>query len=212
LNRVAIILAGGKSQRFGLDKGLVKLADKPLILHVLDRVRGLVDEVIVCLKNNSQLNHYLQILPSERERIKMIIDSGDLPQCPLTGAFTGLINAGGEYSALLPCDTPFISEQLIDLMFNIAVGVDAVIPRWPNDYIEPLQAVYRTEAALEAARETLKKGDFRMRSMISLLKRVRYISTLVVEEIDPKMYTFFNINTPVDLRRAEMLIKRGIKP
>jgi len=209
LSRAAIILAGGKSQRFGRDKGLVKLADKPLILHVLDRVHGLVDEVIVCLKNSSQLNHYLRILPNE---IKMVIDAGDLPQCPLTGAFTGLINAGGEYSALLPCDTPFISEQLIDLMFNIAVGTDAVIPRWPNDYIEPLQAVYRTKAALEAARETLKKGDFRMRSMISLLKRVRYISTLVVEEIDPKMYTFFNINTPVDLRRAEMLIKRGIKP
>ncbi len=33
-----MVLAGGFSKRFGQDKGLVELAGKPLVLHVLDRM------------------------------------------------------------------------------------------------------------------------------------------------------------------------------
>jgi len=46
---------------------------------------------------------------------------------------------------------------------------------------------------LEASKEALKDGKLDLRSMISKLKGVRYISTLVIREFDPKMLTFFNI-------------------
>lgn len=207
MGRSAIILAGGESQRFKTDKGLLNLAGKPLISHVIGRTINLVDEIVVCVKTETQLSLYSQVLPKEA---KLVIDTKGLPQCPLTGALTGLMNVKGEYSIILPCDTPFISKKIIDLLFEIAVGVDAAIPRWPNDYIEPLQAVYRSKAALEAAKRTIETNNYRMQSMISLLRRVRYISTLIIKEIDPKMYTFLNVNTPLDLRRAESLIKRGL--
>ncbi|MCX8170828.1 MAG: molybdenum cofactor guanylyltransferase [Candidatus Bathyarchaeota archaeon] len=208
MNRAAIILAGGISKRFGFDKGLVQLAGKPLILHVIERVQDAVDEIIVCVRSESQLASYMQALPN-KFRVKVITDLKDLPSCPLAGAITGFVSASSEYTAMLPCDTPFISGKVIDLLFNIAVNVNAVIPRWPNDYIEPLQAVYRTRAALEASKKAIERGEKRMRSMISLLKSVRYISTIAIREIDPKMLTFFNINTPLDLRRAEAIIKRA---
>ncbi|MBS7606801.1 molybdenum cofactor guanylyltransferase [Candidatus Bathyarchaeota archaeon] len=207
MDRTAIILAGGSSERFGADKGLVKLANKPLILHVIERVRDLVDEVIVSVKSNAQLSLYRPLMSNCD---KIVVDMEGFPACPLTGALTGLANSGGEYSILLPCDTPFISRSVIDLLFEIAVGVDAVIPRWPNGYIEPLQAVYKTSSALKSARESLERGEIRMQSMISRLRRVRYLSTLVIGEIDQKMLTFFNINTPIDLKKAEALIKRGV--
>ena len=47
LDRAAIILAGGFSSRFGQDKGLLQLARKPLVRHVLDAISPLVDEKIV---------------------------------------------------------------------------------------------------------------------------------------------------------------------
>lgn len=206
MDRTAIILAGGVSERFGADKGLVKLANKPLVLHVIERVRDLVDEVIISVKSNAQLSLYRPIISNCD---KIVVDIEGFPVCPLTGALTGLMNSKGEYSILLPCDTPFISRSVVDLLFEIAVGVDAVVPRWPNGYIEPLQAVYKTSSALKSAKESLEKGEIRMQSMIFRLKRVRYLSTLVIEEIDRKMLTFFNINTPLDLKRAEALIKRG---
>lgn len=205
--RTAIILAGGKSKRLGYDKGLADLAGKPLIIHVIERVRSVVDEIVVCLRPGSQVSVYSRLLPKGG---RIVVDDENLPQCPLTGALTGLMNADGKYSSILPCDTPFISTRLIDLLFELAVGVDAAIPRWPNGYIEPLQAVYRTDTSLDAARKALEGGGCEMRAMISLLRRVRYISTLVIREFDPNMYTFMNINTPMDLKRAEALIERGL--
>ncbi|MEM2594322.1 MAG: hypothetical protein QXV96_05365, partial [Candidatus Bathyarchaeia archaeon] len=59
----------------------------------------------------------------------------------------------------------------------------------------------------EASRKALERGEKRMLSMISMLKSVRYLSTIVIQEIDPKMLTFFNINTPLDLRKAEAIIR-----
>ncbi|MEM1990637.1 MAG: molybdenum cofactor guanylyltransferase [Candidatus Bathyarchaeia archaeon] len=209
MDRTAIILAGGHSQRFGSDKGLIKLADKPLILHVIDRIRSIVDDVVVCVKSDAQSSLYSQILPNGS---RIVIDVEGFPQCPLTGALTGLMSANGEYSAILPCDTPFISKNVLDFLFDVAIGVNAVIPRWPNDYIEPLHAVYRTKPALEAARKALEVGSCRMQFMISKLRGVRYISTIVIGEIDPKMVTFLNINTPLDLRKAKALLKRGLVP
>ncbi len=205
MSRSAIILAGGDSQRFRTEKGLANLAGKPLILYVIERIQDIVDEVIICLKSNEQASLFSPIISDNCE---IAIDEKNLPACPLTGALTGLKRARSKYSIILPCDTPFLSKKLIDLMFDIAIGVDAVIPRWPNGYLEPLQAVYRTRSTLEAAREALKKGEKRLRYMISLLRRVRYLSTLVIREIDPKMITFFNINMPIDLRKAEAIIKK----
>ena len=201
--RTGIILAGGASERFGCDKGLLELAGKPLVLHVFDRIKNQVDEVIVIVGSAEQKRLYSKIFPSE---IKIYIDA-EKENCPLIGALTGYANANGTYSLLLPCDTPFISKDVVELLFEASFNVDATIPRWPNGYIEPLQAVYHTGSALSAAKKAVMNGKRRMRSMISLLHGVRYISTIVLREIDSDLLTFFNVNTLIDLKRAKSIIK-----
>ena len=76
--------------------------------------------------------------------------------------------------------------------------------------MEPLQAVYRRKPALEAAENALTKGKLDMRSMIERLRGVRYVSTLVLQQSDPELRTFFNVNAPLDLKRAELML-RSIK-
>jgi molybdopterin-guanine dinucleotide biosynthesis protein A len=204
LDRSAVILAGGFSKRFGQDKGLIKLIRKPLITHVLNAVERIVDERLVVLSSKTQAENYLGIVSSD---IKVLVDKGKV-QSPLVGAFTGFREARGKYTLLLPCDTPFVSKGIISLLFEICIGRNAVIPRWPNDYIEPLQAVYCTKPALEAARKALDDGSLNMRGLINRLNSVRYISTMVLQQLDPKLTTFFNINTPLDIRKAEHMLKR----
>ena len=46
-----------------------------------------------------------------------------------------------------------------------------------------------------------------MRSMIENLRGVRYISTMVLEQLEPGLVTFFNVNTPQDLKKAESVLK-----
>jgi len=50
----AIILAGGFSKRLGKDKGLTKLANKPLILYIINRISAVVGEVAVVVGSNEQ--------------------------------------------------------------------------------------------------------------------------------------------------------------
>jgi molybdopterin-guanine dinucleotide biosynthesis protein A len=108
---------------------------------------------------------------------------------------------------LLPCDTPLLSKDILLLLFDLCPNKNAVIPRWPNGYIEPLQAVYRTKPALEAAEKALSEGRLNMQAMVDKLRGIRYVSTLVLRQLDPQLNSFFNVNTPMDLKRAEKLLK-----
>jgi molybdopterin-guanine dinucleotide biosynthesis protein A len=203
LQKSAVILAGGFSRRFGRDKGLVVLAGKPLILHVIDRVSKVVDEVLVVVSSEEQKNKFEAIL---EEKANLVVDKDD-SQSPLVGAITGFETANAEYSLLLPCDTPLVSTQTVQFLLDMCTNRSAAIPRWPSGYIEPLQAVYRTESALTAAKTALKQGKMNMRSMIENLRGVRYVSTMVLEQLEPDLLTFFNVNTPQDLKKAESILK-----
>ena len=199
----AIILAGGFSKRLGRNKGLVELAGRLLILHVLDRIHGIVDETVAVVSSDHQRVVFAPLLG---RRASVVVDEHEM-QSPLVGATTGFENARGEYSLLLPCDTPFVSSRVASLLLDLCVNKSAAIPRWPNGYIEPLQAAYQTKSALKAAKRALEQGKLDLRSMISHLRGVRYISTTVLQQVDPRLLTFFNINTPEDLKRAESMLR-----
>jgi len=203
LDKSAIILAGGFSRRFGQDKGLLSLADKPLVKHTFDAVNNIVDEKILVVGSKKQVDNYKRILGSETN---IVVDVANV-QSPLVGALTGFGEARGTYSLLLSCDTPFLNRKVLSLLLELCPNKNAVIPRWPNGYIEPLQAVYCTKLAFEAAEKALKCGCLNLQSMVDRLGNVRYVSTLVLQQFDPELRTFFNVNTPLDLKRAELLLK-----
>ncbi len=143
MNSSAIILAGGLSKRFGQDKGLVPLAGKPLIKHVTETVNPIVNEIIVVVNSETQVEEFSKILGN----VKIVVDAWNT-HGPLVGAATGFKTARGEYGLMLPCDTPLISREVLTLLLDLCINRNAVIPRWPNGYIEPLHAVYRVKPAL----------------------------------------------------------------
>lgn len=204
MKKSAIILAGGFSSRFGQDKGLLRLANKPLITYVLDAISKIVDEKIVVFSSKNQAEKYAKVVNS---KVKVLIDDGNV-QSPLIGALKGFKEASSEYALLLPCDTPLISRNILLFLFDLCPNKNAVIPRWPNGYIEPLQAVYNTKPVLEAAKKALNDGKLSMQSMVDKLRGVRYVSTLVLRQLDPELNSFFNINTLIDLKRAEQILKK----
>lgn len=205
MEKSAVILAGGFSRRFGQDKGLLPLANKPLIEHVLDAIDKIVDEKIVVVSSKTQAENYTKVLDS---KVKVFIDDDNV-QSPLVGALKGFKEASNEYALLLPCDTPLLSKDVLSLLLDLCPNKNAVIPRWPNGYIEPLQAVYCTKPALEAAKKALSEGKMNMQSMVDKLRGVRYVSTLVLRQLDPELKSFFNVNTPMDLRKAEAMLREN---
>jgi molybdopterin-guanine dinucleotide biosynthesis protein A len=209
LDRTAIVLAGGFSRRLGKDKGLLSLGNKPLIEHVLNSTKGIADEKLVVVSSRTQKDEYSKVIGEIAEIVVDTIDAHG----PLAGALTGLRKASGEYTLLLACDAPFASKDILSLLSELCINRNAAIPRWPNCCIEPLQAVYRTRPASEAAQEAMSEGGSNMQAMVAKLKSVRYVSTLVLEQLDPGLKTFFNINTKADLKKAEHMLEhheRGI--
>jgi molybdopterin-guanine dinucleotide biosynthesis protein A len=203
VDRSAIVLAGGFSTRFGQDKGVLELADKPLIKHVVDAVSSVVDEIVVVTNLQERVTKYAKITGSG---VRFAVDVCE-SRSPLIGALTGFGAVHGKYSLLLPFDTPFVSCEVVSLLFELCANRAAVIPRWPNGHLEPLHAVYQTEQALEAAKSAVAEEKLTVRAMIEKLKGVRYVSTLVIQKLDPELHTFFNVNTPADLEKAMAMVK-----
>ena len=203
MTRAAVILAGGFSKRFGEDKCLIRLASKPLVSRVIDRVSTVVDEIVVVTGSPGQREMFSVLLRSE---IKVLVDKLRL-QSPLVGVLTGFESLSSDYSLLLPCDTPFVSRQVATLLLDLCVGKGAAIPRWPNGYIEPLQSAYHVKTAIQATQKAMDGGKLDLSSMIGNIKGVRYVSTMVLQQLDPDLLTFFNVNTTSDLRRAESMSK-----
>lgn len=203
LERSAIILAGGTSKGFPEDKGTVMLDNKPLINRVFDVVDPIVDEVIIVTNTQERADLYAKLLP---ETAKIVIDKQP-GQGPLQGAITGFEAAEGKYSLLLPYDAPFLNEELATLLLDLAVGKTAVVPRNPDNEIEPLCSAYQTKLVLETAKQVEAEGATDLQTLVEKLRGVRFLSTMVIKQIDPELRSFFSVNGPVDLKRAAVMLQ-----
>jgi molybdopterin-guanine dinucleotide biosynthesis protein A len=118
-----------------------------------------------------------------------------------------IVAARDEQQGEIGCDMPFVTESVVNLLFEIAsTGYDAVVPRWENGMREPLHAVYRREPMLAAIRDTVKRGDGMIYHAISQLKDVCFLPVNRIREIDPELKTFRNINTPFELKENEKFL------
>ncbi len=203
LDRSAIILAGGASDGFSGEKGVSELNGKPLISHVVDAVKGLVDEVIVVTNSQERADLYAKALSSE---VRFVVNTSEVEGF-LVEAIAGFEAANGEYSALLPFDSPFVSQEVLSLLFDCSIGKAAVIPRTTDMECEPVHAVYHTKLALEAAKEALEENELDVQAMVEKLRGVRYMSMMVIEQLDPDLKTFFRVHTTFDLKKAAVMGK-----
>jgi hypothetical protein len=60
---------------------------------------------------------------------------------------------------------------------------------------------------LAAVKGALEEGETELDAVVCGMQGVRYMSTLVLEQIDPDLKTFFRVNTPVDLKKAAVMVK-----
>ena len=184
------IQAGGQSRRMGTDKARVQLAGKPLIEHVLGRVEGMADEILIT-SNHPESLAYLEI-PLVRDAIPGV--------GALAGLYTALEAAHGNHVLVLACDMPFVNRQLLEYMIGLAPEADIVVPLHAS-YFEPMHAIYN-KSCLPAIESSLSNGETRV---ISFYERmvVRAIDENEIATFKPRGRSFFNINTPEDLALAE---------
>ena len=186
-----VIQAGGRSSRMGQDKAFVKLAGKAIIEHVLERVSGLGSETLITTND-----------PKRYARLGLRTVPDSIPGAgALQGLRTALASAGHEHVLLVACDMPFIQRPLLDHILSQANKGDVIVP-FPGGRHEPLLALYQREVCLHAVDQVLRAGERRMISFYPLVHVVE-IDDARLDELDPARLSFFNVNSPDDVRRAE---------
>lgn len=200
----AIVLSGGKSSRFGENKALKKLNKKPIVCYVIDSLLKAKYKVVLVIGAKDKINDFSRILPNSITITKDNLEGYG----PLAGILSGLKIINSTYTAILPCDSPFIKTEVIDFLFKNVKSYDAIIPIWKNGYIEPLHAIYRVKPALKATEEAISKKELYIVDMIKRLKKVKYISIDKLKPYDNDLLTFFNINSKKDFKKAKKIIAK----
>ena len=114
-----LVLAGGKSRRFGgEDKGLLPLADKPMVEHVLERLAPQVQSLFLsCNRHQSDyqntLNHVASAHPSISETALVSDPAPQNYAGPLVGIYSLLQQARTGWVLICPCDMPLIPRTIV---------------------------------------------------------------------------------------------------
>ena len=218
VRRAAIILAGGRGARFQnekewQDKALAPLFGKPLLVHVVENVRKLVDEIVVCVNDEERKARYAKILTHHKfSEANLVVDEKiDHLGGPLVAIFSGLKFSSADYCITLPGDMPLVQSKVVEYMFEKAKEARVVVPMWPNGRLETLMMTLEKPCALEIADTLCQLGRPRSDDLIRGALNVIFLSIIGdLATLDPEFKSFVNINFPEDL--AQLQPRRGEGP
>ena len=181
-----IILAGGKSSRFGSNKALATFNGTPLIERVTD-VLGRIFKNLMIITNSPLEYSYLKI-PLHQDLVKGL--------GPVGGIYTGLDALDDGWAFFCACDMPFINEGLVRYITGVRDGFDAVVPKvdWK---IEPLHALY-SKNCLSAMKELIYKKEYQTIKAFGNIN-VRFVEEEEIKTYDPQLKTFLNVNKQDEL-------------
>lgn len=188
-----VVQAGGQSTRMGENKALKPFLGRPLIQRVIERLAPIADELIVTTNQ-----------PEAFSFLNLPLFSDVQPgRGPLGGLYTALVSAKYSSVAVVACDMPFASPQLITAAANILAQEEAdVVIAQTFEGFEPLHAVYRRETCIPAIESAIADDQWRMITWFPKVK-VRTLTSEEVARYDPDGLAFSNVNTPEEFAEAE---------
>ena len=177
-----VVLAGGRSTRFGSDKALATRKGLTMLDAVVRVARAVSDEILISVRG-----------PEQRypmAGVRRVVDAYEA--CgPLAGIHAGLAAMKTSWLLAIACDMPLLTPDiLLSLSKGRAPGHYAVVARTPDGRRHPLCACYHT-AALPTVEAHLESGTLTLRTLLDSLGRVRYV--------DLPAGPLGNVNTPSDL-------------
>ena len=196
-----VIMIGGKSSRLGGGiKSLIKINNKKIFDIILDRIQPQIDKIIV--------NSNIEDTEISKYKFPIIKDVKQGYLGPLAGIHAGMqwLNKNKpkvDWLLTLPGDTPFIPLNLVSC-FEEKINQDSkIILAKSNDKIHPIIGAWHT-SLLTSLNEHLESGT---RKILEWAEN----HPLEFLEFNEKSYDpFFNINTQIDINKAEDIEKRFI--
>lgn len=188
-----VVQAGGESRRMGRNKALLPFLGQPLIQRVIERVKPIADKILITANQ-----------PNDFEFLNLPIHRDVLPGYgALGGLLTALTVSSADLTAVIACDMPFVSPDLLIYQAQILKeeDCDVVIPKSQGGY-EPFHGVYLTEPCRQAVKLAVEKGEKKLIAWFPMV-RVHVVEDAVWRMFDPEGRAFWNVNTLQELQAAE---------
>lgn len=178
----AIVLAGGRATRMGgIDKGLVELAGRPMIEHVLAALEPQVE--LLLINANRNLERYAAygwpVVPDD--------ETGYLG--PLAGLAAGLRAASTPLVLTAPCDCPLLAPDLVARLYSACQGQGAEIAvPFDGERLQPVFALLKREL-LGSLAAYLAEGGRKIDRWFAQHRLARV-------DFSDRPETFVNVNDP----------------
>jgi molybdopterin-guanine dinucleotide biosynthesis protein A len=193
-----VILAGGLATRYGGEnKAFLKVGGVQILDRLFDLFSELFDEIILVTNRPRDFLEWDALIVTDIFPVRS----------SLTGIHAGLFYASHPFAFFSACDTPFLKREIIETVLSeIEPGADLVLPRTSAGF-EPLCAAY-SRRCLKPAEDHLRENQCKIHLALKDC-RIKTIPEDRLRAKDPGLVSFFNVNTPQDLARAEQMLSAG---
>ncbi len=195
----AIVLAGGRSSRYGADKLAVDVDGRPLLHRAIAAVAQVADEVVVVIAPDAARPG----LPRDLGVPVRVVHDAAPGLGPLAGLAAGLAAARAPLALVVGGDQPSLAPSLLtELLLWLGSDDDGplldVVGLEEDGQLRPLPTAVRVASARPAAVTALAGGT---RSLTGLFAQLR-AGTLGPERwrrLDPAGESLLDVDTPGDL-------------
>ena len=197
-NILAVVLAGGKSKRFGRDKSQVKLGNKILIDYILNEIQDLYKDILIVT------NKPIKFLDLNKISLTSDIQKGLGPLGGVFSAMKWVIDNKKQYKwiSTFPIDTPFFKKEHLNRFYEeINLSKSNLFFMKSKNTRHNIFGLWSLEL-FEKLELALNRGDRK----VELWANEIGVETINFEN-EKNKDPFFNINTEVDLETAKRLLK-----
>ncbi|WEM40865.1 molybdenum cofactor guanylyltransferase MobA [Photobacterium sp. DA100] len=180
-----VILAGGQASRMGgNDKGLVTLAGRAMIEHVIDTLRAQTSAITINANRNQD---------TYRQYGKVFGDHIKNYPGPLGGMHAALHHLDAEWIGFVPCDCPALPHDLVARMCSACDSDTDIAVAHDGEHIQPVVTLVNRRI-LPKLEQFLENGD---RKIILLYRQCNMITVDFTDQPN----AFVNLNTPEELEQ-----------
>lgn len=195
-SNVAVVLAGGRAERFGRDKRFEIVDGEPLLHRAIRAVSAVTSLVVVVIgRDESSVP-----LPDDVTAELRIARDREPDQGPLAGLAAGLQVAPASTRVIVAAaDMPSLQPSVLALLLEATADPPHV---WtlegPNPaIIGPLPLAGQFDIVAATARELVARGERSLRSLVAATSAAR-VPAAVWRALDPEGLTLRDIDRPGD--------------
>ena len=185
------ILVGGASSRMGTNKSLLSVEGRNFVDRIHDALHSIATTTTLVGPPDKCADW--PRLPAIRD---IHVEWG-----ALGGLHAALNSCRAEWAAVVACDLPFVTGELLTRLAGLRKGFDAVVPLQPDGRRQPLCALYSVSACRYRAEQLIADGERRPRALLDVVNS-RIVGFEEVGDLEGANRFFTNVNTPEDFARA----------